>query len=199
MIMKQGLRSISLGLGLLCAASASWADDNVLVSQHGSGSSITIEQSGNTGQNMAQVLQGPGYYGSEAYHGATILQTNVDGAIASIVQMEGYNNNYSILQRDGGNMTADISTYYGDSSGNIASIEQTGQDLSARIEHMGGWNNQANISQTGLGGGMNVASIVQSGPDNFAQITQVGSGFNASIVQNSFGGPVNSVHIVQQR
>ncbi|NHZ97032.1 hypothetical protein [Massilia sp. CCM 8734] len=191
--MKQALRSMSLTLVLACAASAAWAGDRILISQESSASAITIQQSGNTGENMAVVHQSGASYGDESQI-ATIHQTNVYGSQAVIVQLGG-NNQSTIIQRDGGAMTAEIMSYDGiGSRGNTFMIEQTGFSVQARIQDRGTSNSRADITQ--IGSAMS-ADIVQSGVNNIASITQVGSNLNASIMQGPYA--TNNVVTIVQR
>lgn len=192
--MNQNLRTMSLGLALVCATSGVLASDRVSIQQEGAGSAITIAQSDNTGENHAIIQQSMGYdYGGGGGQSATIRQSFVDGAVAGIFQ-SGSLNDFTINQHDGSNLEATIT---GNGDGNLAFIDQSGYGNRAMVESYGS-NNRANINQIGYGaGGMNTAEIRQSGNDNVANITQIGSNHHASIMQNSAGSP-NNITLLQK-
>ena len=173
------------------------------ITQSGGIYSSIVQNMGST-DVQATIVNGAG---NQSY----ITQSNVNVGRAYINMENGIGNAANIVQHDGSNLVASITTTPGsDVRQTPARVTQTGSDQTASIELGGstadslstitqdGTQNEASILQsvlasssaeiiqTGLGG-LNTARIIQTGGANHASITQNGSNFTASLNQSGDG------------
>lgn len=173
------------------------AQDSAFITQVDSvGNTAIIEQIATRGGNYATIDQIPG-----AFNGSgsivQLLQEDVGGSTARVNQA-GEGNDYTVRQFHGDNLQAfvDTRTYWEGGLGgsnNIVSIEQSGTNASAWVDHGGGASfNRAEIVQIGSGGRLQ-ADVAQYSSGNVASIYQYGSNLDASIIQSGGYGNVATI------
>jgi hypothetical protein len=184
-------------IALAFAAAPAWAQDSAFITQvESAGNTAVIEQIASSGNNYATIEQTPSWYNGGG-NTARLLQQGVGNSTAWI-QQSGQMNDYTIQQRDGWGLQANINSGtmgYNEPGGeyNTVLIDQSGFDSGAWVNQAGyGSYNRAEIVQGG--GGQNQANIWQSYTSNsVASIFQAGSNLQAGIQQGGGGGNVATI------
>jgi hypothetical protein len=192
--MKRALLAISASLGLAFVATPAFAQDTALISQHGNGGSVMIEQVAGMGTNRISVYQSEGWDGWSS-GSVQVNQSQVADSIATVFQSG--NNQINVFQHDGAYLNVEVNDgnygpYYGGEF-NSVTVDQSGFDAWARVDQFASAYSNANITQASNGGLM--AELFQHGNYNQANIFQAGGNLNATIHQ---GGENNTASIHQR-